>query len=173
MSGSGATPPVLLGVEAAGASRTVEVRKEGTAYAIRDGERRLEVEARPAGEGRWSLLIGERSWTAEVRRDGTAWQVRLAGREYAFGIGDPARLLLARGRGHARGAGRLVAPMPGRVVKLLVEVGRQVAHGDGIVVIEAMKMQNELTAQRDGVVRELPVGEGTAVEGGTLLAVID
>jgi len=173
MSGACATPTLLLGLEAAGEARTVEVRREGTAYAIRDGERLLKVEARPAGEGRWSLLLGERSWTAEVRRDSTTWEVRIGGRTFSFGIGDPARLLLAKGRGQARGIGRLVAPMPGRVVKLLVEVGRQVTHGEGIVVIEAMKMQNELVAPRDGVVRELPVGEGTPVEGGALLAVIE
>ena len=173
MSGTSATPTILLGLEGAGEARTVEVRRDGTAYAIRDGTRLLEVEARPAGEGRWSLLIGERSWTAEVRREGTSWQVQLEGRTYSFGLGDPARLLLAKGRGQVRGVGRLVAPMPGRVVKLLVEVGRQVTHGEGIVVIEAMKMQNELVAPRDGIVRELPVGEGTPVEGGTLLAVIE
>jgi biotin carboxyl carrier protein len=62
--------------------------------------------------------------------------------------------------------------MPGRVVRLLVASGADVAAGQGVVVIEAMKMENELRSPRAGRVRELPVREGQAVEAGALLAVV-
>ena len=70
------------------------------------------------------------------------------------------------------GPQRLVAPMPGKVVRVLVKAGDTVRARQPIVVIEAMKMENELRAGRDGVVAEMQVREGQSVEAGTLLAVV-
>ena len=70
------------------------------------------------------------------------------------------------------GPARITAPMPGRVARVLVSVGEAVRAGDGILVIEAMKMENELRAPRDGQVLDLPVSAGQAVESGALLAVV-
>jgi biotin carboxyl carrier protein len=77
--------------------------------------------------------------------------------------------------GHRAGAGeqRIQAPMPGRVLRVLVKPGDRVSARQPLVVVEAMKMENELTALRPGVVRELPVEPGTSVEAGRLLAIID
>ncbi len=74
----------------------------------------------------------------------------------------------------AGGAGeqRLTAPMPGRVLRVLVQPGEAVSAGQGLVVVEAMKMENELSARRDGHVREIAVAEGQSVEAGRLLLVI-
>jgi biotin carboxyl carrier protein len=66
----------------------------------------------------------------------------------------------------------VAAPMPGRVVRVLVKPGDDVAARQGLVIIEAMKMENELRAGRDGVVVELPVSGGQSVEAGTLIAVV-
>jgi biotin carboxyl carrier protein len=62
--------------------------------------------------------------------------------------------------------------MPGRVVRVLASVGDRVAARQGLVVVEAMKMENELRSPRDGVVTEIPVAAGTAVEAGTVLVVV-
>jgi biotin carboxyl carrier protein len=70
------------------------------------------------------------------------------------------------------GPQRLVAPMPGKVVRVLVKAGDAVAARQAIVVVEAMKMENELRASRDGTVTELHVREGMSVEAGALLLVI-
>jgi biotin carboxyl carrier protein len=70
------------------------------------------------------------------------------------------------------GEQRVIAPMPGRVVRVLVRAGDQVTAGQGLVVVEAMKMENELTATRAGTVAEIAVSEGTSVEAGRLLVVI-
>jgi biotin carboxyl carrier protein len=76
------------------------------------------------------------------------------------------------GVGGAGGAQRLVAPMPGKVVRVLVKPGDPVRARQPIVVVEAMKMENELRSGRDGVVTELSVKDGQSVDSGTLIAVI-
>jgi biotin carboxyl carrier protein len=80
-----------------------------------------------------------------------------------------------RGAGGAGGSGeqRVVAPMPGRVLRVLVRPGDEVSACQGLVVVEAMKMENELGALRAGRVREVVVGEGVSVEAGRLLIVIE
>jgi biotin carboxyl carrier protein len=75
--------------------------------------------------------------------------------------------------GGAAGPQRLSAPMPGKIVKVLVAAGDAVVARQGLVVIEAMKMENELKATRDGQVRQVHVTEGSLVEAGRLLLVID
>ncbi len=124
----------------------------------------------------YSLLIGERSYDVHVDEQ----------------EGDPEMLLLhlLSGRVHARatdarkrrvvrpdagpdGVVRLTAPIPGRVVKVLARAGTAVQRGDGIIVLEAMKMENELRAPRDGTVTEVAVQEGQGVDGGALLATIE
>jgi len=93
----------------------------------------------------------------------------VGGRLWTFHLSDPARALLRSRRGAGRGAGLVKAPMPGRVVRILVEPGQQVKSGEGIVVVEAMKMENELSAPRDGVVTQVHVSEGDTVESGAAL----
>jgi len=102
-----------------------------------------------------------------------------AGDGEAFVAGHAVPIALANRRRRARailGAGngdqRIVAPMPGKVVKVLVELGAVVEPRQGLVVVEAMKMENELTAPRAGTVTEVAVIEGTSVEAGRLLVVI-
>jgi biotin carboxyl carrier protein len=71
------------------------------------------------------------------------------------------------------GEQRVTAPMPGRVVRVLVKVGDQVAARQGLVVVEAMKMENELASPRAGRVKEVAVSEGTSVESGRLLVIVE
>jgi biotin carboxyl carrier protein len=75
--------------------------------------------------------------------------------------------------GHGTGEQRVVAPMPGRVVRVLVAAGETVAARQGLVVVEAMKMENELGAARAGRVRDVVVSEGESVEAGRLLLVVE
>ena len=75
--------------------------------------------------------------------------------------------------GASDGAVRITAPIPGRVSRILVSPGQQVEKGAGLVVVEAMKMENELRAPRDGVVASVAVEEGQGVESGALLATLE
>jgi biotin carboxyl carrier protein len=86
--------------------------------------------------------------------------------------GSPARRD-DEGAGTGKGPHSIVAPMPGKVVKLLVKRGDQVAARQGVVVVEAMKMENELRSPKAGTVTEIKTAEGASVEAGTALVVIE
>ena len=117
---------------------------------------------------------GERSWQADVdpTADGVAVTVR--GRRYDVQVVDErARALAALGVGGAATGEQVISTsMPGKVVALLVEAGQTVEAGQGIVVVEAMKMENELKAKAPGVVQSVQVEQGQPVEGGATLVVI-
>jgi biotin carboxyl carrier protein len=74
---------------------------------------------------------------------------------------------------HGGGPQRVTAPMPGKIVRLLVKAGDEVKAKQGLVVVEAMKMENELRAARDGRVREVPAAEGQSVEAGAVLLIVE
>jgi biotin carboxyl carrier protein len=112
----------------------------------------VDVAVTERGAGQWLLQFPAGSITAIV--DG-----RLSGTR--------------GGTAGTSGAQRVSAPMPGRVVRVLVQPGDEVTARQGLVVIEAMKMENELTAVRGGRVREVTVAPGAAVEAGRLLVVIE
>ena len=100
-----------------------------------------------------------------VRLDGRTVTVLVDGRRTGRASTD--------GGTHARGEQAVVAPMPGRVVRLLVARGDDVAARQGVVVVEAMKMENELRSPKAGRVKDVPVSEGASVEAGRVLMVIE
>jgi len=105
---------------------------------------------------------------------GSAVDVVVGAAHHAVTLVDPKRLRSARGAGeHGDGAAKIAAPMPGKVVRVLVEAGQKVEAGDGIVVVEAMKMQNEMKAPKSGILVTLNAEVGATVNGGDLLAVIE
>jgi biotin carboxyl carrier protein len=124
-----------------------------------------------------SLLIEGRS--IEVRRERLAAdapdELRLAigGRRFAAEVRDPRALRSRRAAAHGEGPKKVTAPMPGKIVRRLVEEGQQVEAGAGLFVIEAMKMQNEIKAAKAGTVRQLSAVEGALVNAGDMLAVIE
>jgi biotin carboxyl carrier protein len=100
--------------------------------------------------------------------------VVISGRRYGFEVDDPRSLQGRRGAGAGTEGPRPVkAPMPGRVVRLLVEVGHEVEEGQGVVVIEAMKMQNELKSPKAGRVVRVGVAVGDTVGSGDVLVVVE
>jgi 3-methylcrotonyl-CoA carboxylase alpha subunit len=116
---------------------------------------------------------GGRSTEAVVHeRDGT-YRVRLRGRHFLATAERPGQDGCGRTRAAAGGPRILKAAMPGRVVRVMVEPGATVNKGQGIVVIEAMKMENEIGSPGEGVVKELHVEAGDRVESGASLAVIE
>jgi biotin carboxyl carrier protein len=163
-------------VEVGGRVCTVVVERlseHGRFHVLVDG-RAHDLEARPTDLGLSLLFDDGRSVdAAAVPRNGGEWLVQLPHVDVSVAVD---RQRHARG-GHrtAGGAGqqRVNAPMPGRVLRVLVKPGDQVAHRQGLVVVEAMKMENELTAPKAGKVTEVAVTEGMSVEAGRLLVVIE
>jgi biotin carboxyl carrier protein len=113
----------------------------------------------------------------EPRADGVqpAYRVHFKGYDYDVSVDDERSLRIkgfAEADGRPKDAGRIVAPMPGLVVKLLVEPGQEVRKGEGLVIVEAMKMENEIRSPVSGKVEKINVIERQAVEKGQILAVI-
>ena len=163
-------------VEAAGQARQVDVAADGSGWQVTIDGKVCRASMVRAGE-RWSLLVASRSYDVMFEPGaGGAWQVHVNGRVVPAGLRTSAQRLRGHlGRHSAAGAGdgRVLAPMPGRVVKVLVAAGDRVEARQGVVVVEAMKMENELRTPRAGTVREVRVAEGTSVEAQTVLVVIE
>jgi len=153
----------------------VEVQEIEGRCRLRIGEEELEVDARFAPPESWSILLERGSYLADVTREAEgAFTVEVEGEGYRVRVEEEARrAFLTRERGASRGAQRLTAPMPGKVVAVAVAVGDTVEPGDPLVVLEAMKMENEFKAAVAGTVREVRVQSGQPVNAGDLLIVIE
>jgi biotin carboxyl carrier protein len=75
--------------------------------------------------------------------------------------------------GQTTGTSEIKTAMPGKVMRVLVEEGAEIKQGEGVIVVEAMKMQNEMKSPRDGIVKEIRFAEGATVNAGDVLAVIE
>ena len=154
----------------------VDVRIQGSrVFAVLD-DRKYEIDLQQSVDNRLVLIADGDVFDCRVDENvesGSAVNVTVGTRHYAIALADPKRSRSAITAGaHAGGAARIVAPMPGKVVRVLVESGSQVEAGQGIVVVEAMKMQNEMKSPRAGTVT-LNVEVGATVNGGDVLAVIE
>ena len=137
--------------------------------------RLVEVDARFPEAGVLHLLRGGEAIDMDLQSTERGWDVTLRGNRYPVEVLDErSRALRALGVGPgATGGGEVVSTsMPGKVVALLVAEGDEVEAGQGLVVVEAMKMENELCASAEGRVEKVCVSQGDAVEGGTALLVI-
>ena|SRR5579864_897595 len=149
----------------------LERQEDGRWTSQVNGER-IVLDSANTASGVLSLLIGDRS--LEVIAGKTSEQITVDGVRYAIEVHDPRAWRTSRARtGASDGPKRIVAPMPGKVVRVLASAGSQVEMGAGIVVIEAMKMQNELKSPRKGRVTSVPAIEGALVNAGDVLAVIE
>ena len=153
------------GVKLAWGGRTRDVRIEGKAVSL-DGRAVSLAESAGEGEEKQIWLDGRRHAVA-IALDGPRVLVFCEGRTFAFERGE------ARRARAADQSGDLIAPMPGRVRRALVEKGERVARGQVVLVLEAMKMEHAIRSPRDGVVARLNHAEGDLVEAGTELALIE
>lgn len=152
---------------------------DGTALAEVDG-RRYELEVRPLASGEYLLVRGSNVYKCRVEPNrpplsaGGSFAVVVRGQSFAVSVIDPKRLRSGQGSSAQHtGAAEIVSPMPGKIVRVLVEPGTHVEAGAGVVVVEAMKMQNEMKAPKAGVVVSINAEEGATVNSGDVLAVIE
>jgi len=155
----------------------VEIRPDGRRVFALIDERSYELEVRESGSRNYLMISDGRVFDCRVDgrpESGKPVSVLVGPNEYAVTVTDPKRLRGAASAGvHADGAARIVAPMPGKVVSVLVQIGDDIEAGAGIAVVEAMKMQNEMKAPKAGTVVTLNVEVGTTVNGGDVLAIIE
>ncbi len=160
-----------------GRELTAEIATEGDRVDIRiDDDASGAIDAHPVLGGRaWSLRDGNRHflvYLTALDNKGTV-AATLSGRPIQLTALDELHALALADIEHHDGGGVLVADIPGLVVEVRVEVGQKVERGQPVIVVEAMKMQNELAAGITGVVREIPVTAGQAVNPGDRLVVIE
>jgi biotin carboxyl carrier protein len=133
------------------------------------------VDALTLDHGAVSMLLDGTSYSVEFDEQGDEVQVMVRGQSTRIDVADERRLRLraATAGFSLEGKQLIAAPMPGKVVKVLVKLGDEVKEGQGLVVVEAMKMENELKSPKAGKVVELPAKEGTAVELNAKLVVVE
>ena len=156
--------------------QTVEVTPQGAgAYEVVIGGKAHHVDAFRHDYGTISLLVDTQSYSVQLDPGPADVKVRIRGSTHRVEILDERRMRMRRAAGKftVEGKQTLTAPMPGKVVKVLAKVGDEVKQGQGLLVIEAMKMENEVKSPKDGKLVELRAVEGQAVEGGAVLAAVE
>lgn len=161
-------------VRIGGKKRAVELQPEGARWRVTLHGRAAEVDAIAIGPDTFSILL-----------DGQAHEIRISGasdgmltlhageHEFAAEVSDPRAWRRRRhGALEAEGRQQITAPMPGKVVRMLVQTGDKVEAGQGLLVVEAMKMQNEVRSPKRGTVERLLAKEGQPVNAGEVLIVI-
>ncbi len=155
---------------------TVLVSQQGPGlYEVRIGDRVHVVDAFKHDDGTLSLIVDTQSYTATLDERGAKVHVRVKGSVFPLELLDERRLRMRRASARFTVAGRqtITSPIPGRIVKVLVAPGDEVKEGQGLVVVEAMKMENEMKSPKDGKVVEVHVREGQAVEGNAKLCAVE
>ena len=163
-----------------GQAHTLEVQRGDLLVCSLDGDS-FSAEVAETQPGVYSVLIGGKSFAVRVDPVGTA-SGDVGGAEYAVHVdGVSCRITVADPRRRRRGGSQVAiegsqivkAPMPGKVIRLLVSEGEAVEAGQGLVVVEAMKMQNEVKSPKAGTVRKVAAQTGQAVNAGETLAIVE
>lgn len=171
-------------------SYTVDINKEhkltsismsGMSYAL-DWRQIATLATDNSEGGHYSLLVGGKSYEVFARRltqsgekDSQTYEILLAGQRFEVTVEDEHTRMLAEvtRTGGSSGVIRIQAPMPGLVVNVPVEVGASVEQGQAVIVLEAMKMENDLVSPIAGTIKEIKVGKGQTVDQGAVLVLIE
>ncbi len=155
----------------------IEIRRaNGKVFATVDG-REYELDVSEPEPGVYLFknngVVAE-AFISPRARSSEPFEVQVGGSSFDVRLIDPKRLRGSAGVSEGSdGAAEIRTAMPGKVVRILVEPGSTIEKGDGVMVVEAMKMQNELRSPKAGTVKELRVAEGSNVSAGDILAVIE
>jgi biotin carboxyl carrier protein len=153
-----------------GVKHTIEFDRSRMEFAI-DG-RQIIADAVLISPGTYSMLLNGRSFEITVEKIGGNLMARAAGREFQVEILDPRSWRRAHGGSiELEGRQQVAAPMPGKIVRVLAVAGEKIEAGQGLLVIEAMKMQNEIRSPKSGTLERI-AREGKTVTAGEILAVV-
>jgi biotin carboxyl carrier protein len=156
-----------------GKSHRLELDRTENGWSCRLDGNEVRVDAILARADVLSLRIGDRAFEVKCERVGPETHFWVGSQRFAVEVRDP-RSLRARARAaDERGPKKLTAPMPGRVVRILAAQGTEIEPGAGVVVVEAMKMQNEVKSPKKGKIQKILVTTGAAVNAGDVLAIVE
>jgi biotin carboxyl carrier protein len=156
-----------------GASHRLELQAEKEGWECRLDGRELQIDAVLARRDVLSILIAGKAY--EVKRERTATDLHLwvGSTRYSVELRDARSLRSRRAAiGTDEGPRKLVASMPGKVVRVLLQENEAVEAGQGVLVVEAMKMQNEIKSPKQGIVQKIVASQGATVNAGDVLAII-
>jgi biotin carboxyl carrier protein len=155
----------------------IQIRDDGRRVFAEIDDRRYELDVHESGSNSYLFISNGEVFDCRVEgrpESGKPVEVIVGTTRCTVTLADPKRRSSsASASAHGDAAARILAPMPGKVVRILVAAGSQVEAGDGILVVEAMKMQNEMKSPKAGTVIALNVQTGATVNGGDVLAVIE
>lgn len=155
----------------------VEIEEKGDyRYIVRLEGREYDVEAVPTEENLYSVKLNGSCWEVHGERsvDYDGYDILVYGDLYKIMVESPYSDM-ERSKARIRGSSiaEIVTSMPGKIVRILVNEGDEVKEGDGLIIVEAMKMENEFKADEGGIVQKILVKEGESVEAGAKLILID
>src|ERR1700689_2928819 len=156
-----------------GRNYRLELSRADGCWSCRLDGRDVKIDAVLARPDVLSLRIGNLAYEVKSERLANDLHLWVGSTRFAVEVRDPRSL---RGRiraGDDQGPRKIVAPMPGKVVRLLVSEGDEVEPGRSVAVVEAMKMQNEIKSPKRGTVKKILVSEGAAVNAGDVLAIVE
>ena len=156
-----------------GKTHRLELNHNEGRWKCRLDGRDIEVDAVLTRPDVISLRLGNKAYEVKCERVGSDPHLWVGSLRYAAEVRDP-RSLRSRVRAlDEQGPRKLIAPMPGKVVRILVSQGAEVQAGAGVLVVEAMKMQNEVKSPKKGTIQKIVVTEGAAVNAGDVLAIVE
>ncbi len=149
----------------------IEIKREGEKVFARIDDRSYEIEATEVEPNVYLLKNDNKIYQIYAAPNGI---VNIGDHQLEINLTDTKRLRGSAAIGaNADGRAEIKTAMPGKLVRVLVEEGTEVKQGEGILIVEAMKMQNEMKSPKDGVVKEIRFAEGATVNAGDVLAVIE
>lgn len=149
----------------------VEIKRDGEKIFARIDEREYEIEASEVERNVFLFKHENQIYEIYVAPNNI---VNVGNRQFEINLIDPKKLRSASGSAENKdGIAEIKTAMPGKLVRILVEIGAEVKQGEGILVVEAMKMQNEMKSPKDGIVKEIRFAEGDTVNAGDVLAIIE
>ncbi|CAN5248364.1 hypothetical protein BH10ACI1_BH10ACI1_11720 [soil metagenome] len=149
----------------------IEIKREGEKIFAKVDEREYELESSQVEPNVYLLKYANQIYQVYVAPNGI---ISLKNHQLEIKITDPKRLRGSKIGGETvDGISEIKTAMPGKLVRILTEIGAEIKQGESVLVVEAMKMQNEMKSPKDGIVKEIRFAEGDTVNAGDVLAVIE
>lgn len=149
----------------------IEIRREAEKVFAQIDEREYELEASEVEPNVYLFKFNNQIYQIYIAPNGI---VNLKNHQFEIKITDPKNLRGAETSGtNTDGTAEIKTAMPGKLVRVLAETGAEIKQGEGVLVVEAMKMQNEMKSPKDGIVKEIRFAEGDTVNAGDVLAIIE
>ena len=165
---------MIYDVTVDGKKHRLELQRAGERWQCKLDGKQVEADAIQSTPDVLSLIIGGNVYEVKREQTPTDLHIWVGSARYDVEVSDPRAYRSRRAAADAaEGPKKLVSPMPGKVVRILQAAGAKVEAGQGVIVVEAMKMQNEIKSPKAGTVQKIVAQEGATVNAGEVLAIVE